>query len=152
MPKKWTFKLHPIPTPYFMKTIFFQVPRPLTMKKDGIQTRNRKLSAKSKKKRGSMVDFFSPFDSKAFSAYGPMSGSSSYLANPMSQYYGASSMAASQFMSASPTTMASMYSTSHMAALHNQSPGPASPSPAHFSLGASSSANPISPSIIGAMT
>ena len=33
------------------------------MKKDGIQTRNRKLSAKSKKKRGSvMMDFFSPFD------------------------------------------------------------------------------------------
>ena len=28
------------------------------MKKDGIQTRNRKLSAKSKKKRGGMADFF----------------------------------------------------------------------------------------------
>ena len=43
------------------------------MKKDGIQTRNRKLSAKSKKKRGSVVDFFSPFDAKSFS-YGGMSG------------------------------------------------------------------------------
>ena len=43
------------------------------MKKDGIQTRNRKLSAKSKKKRGSVVDFFSPFDPKSFS-YGGMSG------------------------------------------------------------------------------
>jgi hypothetical protein len=50
-----------------------QVPRPLTMKKDGIQTRNRKLSAKSKKKRGSVVDFFSPFDAKSFS-YGGMGG------------------------------------------------------------------------------
>ena len=43
------------------------------MKKDGIQTRNRKLSAKSKKKRGSVVDFFSPFESKSFS-YGGMGG------------------------------------------------------------------------------
>lgn len=32
-----------------------QVNRPLTMKKEGIQTRNRKLSSKSKKKKGSMV-------------------------------------------------------------------------------------------------
>ena len=55
-----------------------QVPRPLTMKKDGIQTRNRKLSAKSKKKRGSMVDFFAPFDSKSFSAYGGMGECKSY--------------------------------------------------------------------------
>ena len=31
------------------------------MKKDGIQTRNRKLASKGKKKRGSVVDFFSPF-------------------------------------------------------------------------------------------
>ena len=82
------------------------------MKKDGIQTRNRKLSAKSKKKRGSMVDFFAPFDTKSFSAYGGMAGTSSYLTSPMSQYYGTSpAMAASQFMSAaSPTSMAaSMY-------------------------------------------
>jgi len=33
-------------------TPFFQVNRPLTMKKEGIQTRNRKLSSKSKKKKG----------------------------------------------------------------------------------------------------
>lgn len=32
-----------------------QVNRPLTMKKEGIQTRNRKLSSKSKKKKGSIV-------------------------------------------------------------------------------------------------
>ena len=31
------------------------------MKKDGIQTRNRKLASKTKKKRGSVVDFLSPF-------------------------------------------------------------------------------------------
>ena len=120
------------------------------MKKDGIQTRNRKLSAKGKKKRGSMVDFFAPFDTK-FSAYGGMAGTSSYLTNPMSQYYGTSPMAASQFMSASPTSMAaSMYSSAgHMAAL--QQPGaPVSPltSPSAQNFGS----NPISPSIIGAMT
>ena len=139
-----------------MTSLTLQVPRPLTMKKDGIQTRNRKLSAKSKKKRGSMVDFFAPFDSK-FSAYGSMAGTSSYLTNPMSQYYGASpAMAATQFMSASP---ASMYSTGHMAALHNShqaasgsvSPLTSSASAQNFSL-AASSGNPISPSIIGAMT
>ena len=93
----------------FIYLMLFQVPRPLTMKKDGIQTRNRKLSAKSKKKRGSMVDFFAPFD-KSFSAYGSMAGSaSSYL--PMSQYYSASpAMAASSFMSAAAASPASMYS------------------------------------------
>ncbi|CAH1395518.1 unnamed protein product [Nezara viridula] len=34
---------------------FPPVNRPLTMKKEGIQTRNRKLSSKSKKKKGSVV-------------------------------------------------------------------------------------------------
>lgn len=56
------------------------------MKKDGIQTRNRKLAAKAKKKR--MHDFFKPLDPR-FSAYSGMHGSSaSYLTSPMSQYYG----------------------------------------------------------------
>ena len=48
------------------------------MKKDGIQTRNRKLASKGKKKRGSVVDFFSPFvninsDRLPFAAYSNMS-------------------------------------------------------------------------------
>lgn len=34
---------------------FWQVNRPLTMRKDGIQTRNRKASGKGKKKRGSSL-------------------------------------------------------------------------------------------------
>lgn len=34
---------------------FLQVNRPLTMRKDGIQTRNRKASGKGKKKRGSSL-------------------------------------------------------------------------------------------------
>ena len=98
------------------------------------------------------MDFFAPFDTKSFSAYGGMASTSSYLTNPMSQYYGASPMAASQFMSASPTSMASMYSSAgHMAALQQPVAGSVSP------LTGSSSAqnfgsNPISPSIIGAMT
>lgn len=50
-----------------------QVNRPLTMKKEGIQTRNRKLSSKSKKKKsgaaclslgGMMGDMMKPLDSK----------------------------------------------------------------------------------------
>ena len=48
------------------------------MKKDGIQTRNRKLASKGKKKRGSVVDFFSPFvninsDRLPFASYSNMS-------------------------------------------------------------------------------
>ena len=71
-------------------------------------------------------------------------------------------MAATQFMSASP---ASMYSTGHMAALHHSSQASGSVSPLtstsgltgsqlaqNFSLATSSGGNPISPSIIGAMT
>ncbi|XP_023338272.1 GATA-binding factor C isoform X2 [Eurytemora carolleeae] len=67
------------------------VARPLTMKKDGIQTRNRKLSAKSKKKRGTVMDFFaSPFDTKPFGFSSHMGGMSGHIGNPMSSYYGAS--------------------------------------------------------------
>lgn len=52
-----------------------QVNRPLTMKKEGIQTRNRKLSSKSKKKKGMggclpigshLGDLMKPLDSKPF--------------------------------------------------------------------------------------
>lgn len=46
----------------------FQVDRPLTMKKEGIQTRNRKLTAKSKKRKStpgysfSFGDLMNPLD------------------------------------------------------------------------------------------
>ena len=46
--------------------IFSQVDRPITMKKDGIQTRNRKLAAKVKKRR--MQDFLQ--GPARFGAYG----------------------------------------------------------------------------------
>ncbi len=81
------------------------------MKKDGIQTRNRKLAAKAKKKR--MHDFFKPLDPR-FSAYAtagmhPASAAASagYLTNPMSQYYAGQMGQMSQFMSATTPSMTS---------------------------------------------
>ncbi|XP_022653877.1 transcription factor GATA-3-like isoform X2 [Varroa destructor] len=52
------------------------VNRPLTMKKEGIQTRNRKLSSKAKKKKpsGSMLalpDCLKPLGDKSFSSFSP---------------------------------------------------------------------------------
>lgn len=62
------------------------VERPLTMKKDGIQTRNRKLSAKSKKKRAGMADFFrNGLDGRWGMGMGMGMGYGSSL--PMSGYY-----------------------------------------------------------------
>ena len=56
------------------------------MKKDGIQTRNRKLSAKSKKKRAGMADFFrTGLDGRWGMGMG-MGGGYSF-ASPMSGYY-----------------------------------------------------------------
>merc|ERR1719245_1604179 len=85
------------------------VPRPMTMKKDGIQTRNRKLATKAKKRRPGMHDFFKPFDSRFSAMYSSMG--SSYLAaaaatNPMSQYYAGQMSAMQPFMGTpnSPST------------------------------------------------
>jgi len=56
------------------------------MKKDGIQTRNRKLSAKSKKKRAGMADFFrNGLDGRWGMGMGMGMGYGSSL--PMSGYY-----------------------------------------------------------------
>ena len=77
-----------------------QVERPLTMKKDGIQTRNRKLSAKSKKKRAGMADFFRlGHDGRWGMGMGMGMGSGYSFANPMSGYYHQMSPMSSQFMS-----------------------------------------------------
>lgn len=61
------------------------VSRPLTMKKDGIQTRNRKMSTKSKKnKKGMMMsDFLKPLE-KSFGGFPPMNG----MHAPMPTYMG----------------------------------------------------------------
>lgn len=69
-----------------LTSLLSQVERPLTMKKDGIQTRNRKLSAKSKKKRAGMADFFrTGWDGRLGMGMGMGSGYS--FASPMSGYY-----------------------------------------------------------------
>ncbi len=96
--------------------------RPITLKKDGIQTRNRKLAAKSKKRRsgglsavGIMHDFFKPFDSSAmrFGAAAAYGGMGSANANAMANgYYGHASyygqaFAPAQFVSPSSTSPAS---------------------------------------------
>ena len=58
------------------------------MKKDGIQTRNRKLSAKSKKKRAGMADFFGRgLDGRWAMGMGMGMGSGYSFASPMSGYY-----------------------------------------------------------------
>ena len=80
------------------------------MKKDGIQTRNRKLATKAKKRRAGMHDFFKPFDSRLtamYSSMGTAAAAAGYL-NPMTQYYG--QMTPSAFMTAS--TMAGLSSSS----------------------------------------
>ena len=53
-----------------------QVNRPLTMKKEGIQTRNRKLSSKSKKKKGCLgfQDVIGPLDKAAAAAAAAAAG------------------------------------------------------------------------------
>ena len=87
------------------------------MKKDGIQTRNRKLAAKAKKKR--MHDFFKPLDPR-FSAYATgMHGSAgSYLTNPMSQYYAGQMGQMSSFMSNTmPAAMSMGSPMSHLTGL-----------------------------------
>ncbi|CAG2158481.1 unnamed protein product [Oppiella nova] len=66
-----------------------QVNRPLTMKKEGIQTRNRKLSSKGKKKKGmiAMPECIKPFNdhhSKAFGGFGPTHGQLSSAMSSMS--------------------------------------------------------------------
>jgi len=53
----------------------------VTLKKEGIQTRNRKLSTKSKKKKSNMAEFFQTgFDGRYNFSSGGMGG-------PMSGYY-----------------------------------------------------------------
>ena len=74
----------------FLSFFLVQVERPVTLKKDGIQTRNRKLSAKSKKKKSGMSDFFrSGLDARygGFPGSMGMSGMSPGFSSPMSGYY-----------------------------------------------------------------
>ena len=103
------------------------------MKKDGIQTRNRKLSAKSKKKRAGMADFFRlGHDGRWGMGMGMGMGSGYSFASPMSGYYHQMSPMSSQFMSHS--------SMSHyMGSMSSMAAGMQQPHSA-FSLGTNSSA------------
>ncbi|XP_055935567.1 GATA-binding factor 2-like isoform X3 [Argiope bruennichi] len=87
------------------------VNRPLTMKKEGIQTRNRKLSSKSKKKKGCLAipECLKPLD-KPFSGFGPASqlGSMSSMSVTMNHYMHQGNMPISMpgsFVSSSPMHM-----------------------------------------------
>lgn len=86
--------------------LYLQVNRPLTMKKEGIQTRNRKLSSKSKKKKGCLAipECLKPLD-KPFSSFGPAGqlGSMSMTMNHyMHQGNMPISMAGSPFVTSPP--------------------------------------------------
>ena len=119
----------------------------MTMKKDGIQTRNRKLAAKGKKKRGSVVDFFSPFVNAATdkfpftTAYNNISAvSNSHYGSGLSatsptggggySRYGdlANTAAMSQYYSGMAGQMTSQFmaaaqaATSHSSSMHNNGP------------------------------
>ena len=128
--------------------------RPITLKKDGIQTRNRKLAAKAKKRRhGMMSDFLRPLDSNPFSAaYQQAMGGSGYLgaaaaANSMSQYY------ASNFGHAS--SMTSQFAASGMGYHHpHHHPGGlgAGPTGSPFSFGSATHMSSMPSSLVaGAM-
>jgi hypothetical protein len=111
------------------------VSRPITLKKDGIQTRNRKLAAKAKKRRhGMMHDFLRPLDSHSFSAaYQQAMGSTGYLgaaAGSMSQYY------ASNF--GHPAPMTSQFA-SGMGYHPHHAGGMAGPAASAFSFGSAAS-------------
>ena len=76
-----------------------QVNRPLTMKKDGIQTRNRKMSTKSKKKRGSdgALDLLKPCMDKPFGTFSPHNFNANMHA-PMPTYMTGAGSLGSSFM------------------------------------------------------
>jgi hypothetical protein len=102
----------------------------MTMKKDGIQTRNRKLATKSKKRKpGSMHDFFKPFDAR-FPMYASnmAMATAPYLA--ASQYYSPnfahfmpSAGAASQSSSAADPFSAAAMAAAGFVTSSSSSPG-----------------------------
>ena len=150
-----------------------QVNRPLTMKKDGIQTRNRKMSTKSKKNRkgcggaasaaAACMDLLKPaaFQDKPFSSFschaGPATNFNHSMHTPMPTYMAGAGSAAlghhTSFMSpAAPThhnTMGHHGNTATAAfpgsTSHLGSTGfSLSPAPSHSSHSLGASLNPSS--------
>lgn len=124
------------------------VNRPLTMKKEGIQTRNRKLSSKSKKKKGCLAipECLKPLD-KPFSSFAPAGqlGSMPSMSVTMNHYMHQGNM---------PISMAGSFVTSpqmHM----NSAPGLSglslSSSGGGLPLGTSGLGLATSNSMVGAM-
>ena len=117
------------------------------MKKDGIQTRNRKLASKGKKKRGSVVDFFSPFvninsDRLPFASYSNMSNTTNspytgLSANPInagnssSPYPRYGDLSSTAAMSQYYSGMAGQMTSQFMAAAAQQAVTPVSHSNHH---------------------
>ena len=119
------------------------------MKKDGIQTRNRKLATKAKKRRPGMHDFFKPFDSRFSAMYSSMG--SSYLAaaaatSPMSQYYAGQMSAMQPFMGAPNTPSTAAAAASVVSPLGQTAASPLMPTVSTPSLSNTSTSSP-SPSM-----
>ncbi|XP_054723517.1 transcription factor GATA-3-like, partial [Uloborus diversus] len=124
------------------------VNRPLTMKKEGIQTRNRKLSSKSKKKKGGLAipECLKPLD-KPFSSFGPAGqlGSMSSMSVTMNHYMHQGNM---------PISMAGSFVTSppmHMNSAPGLSSLSLSSSGAPLQLGTGGLGLATSNSMVGAM-
>ncbi|GFU67044.1 hypothetical protein TNCV_4968931 [Trichonephila clavipes] len=107
-----------------------KVNRPLTMKKEGIQTRNRKLSSKSKKKKGCLAipECLKPLD-KPFSSFGPAGqlGSMSSMSVTMNHYMHQGNMPISMpgsFVSSSPMHMNTAPGLSSLSLTSNGGPLP----------------------------
>ena len=123
------------------------------MKKDGIQTRNRKLATKAKRRKSFMHDFFrSSFDSRfMYSNMGPSYLAAAAASNPMSQYYAGQMSAMQPFMGTpnSPSTSvvsplgqtaSPLMPTVSTPSLSNTSTSSPSPSIGHVSSSAESAA------------
>ena len=99
------------------------------MKKDGIQTRNRKLATKAKRRKSFMHDFFrSSFDSRfMYSNMGPSYLAAAAASNPMSQYYAGQMSAMQPFMGTAAASHLDMTHHAAAAAAHiSSSPSPSS--------------------------
>ena len=100
-----------------------QSQRPISMKKENIQSRNRKLSAKSRKKHNSFTaDMLKPFE-KMYSSYG-MSSAASMGLNPQS--------AMSSGMASASYYMPPQQAASAASTMHSQFPGAAAASMHHM--------------------
>ncbi|XP_028966357.1 transcription factor GATA-3-like [Galendromus occidentalis] len=131
------------------------VNRPLTMKKEGIQTRNRKLSSKTKKKKSpgsviSLPDCLKPLSDKSFPSFSPAGqfsmGMNHYMGHQGAQF--PVSMGNS-FVSSSPITQ-HMASTASLSSQISQSISSSISGAQNAALNLGSSAGSALNSMVGA--